>query len=313
MNQPRDIERLLDQWFADGSSVAPDRVIDIVADRIERQPQRPLWRLDWRHLTMNTTYKIAAAIAAIAILGLIGWNLLPGGSTGVGGPAPTASPTVIPTASPSVTPATTPAASAPAALPDGVMTAGRYRIKPLDASSLSIVAAVPAGWVGYPSNAAITSPEGNSGGILLSFMKTDGLLSDPCHWDLDHTGESNSGDVVVGPTVDDLVAGLKANKSYTSSAASPVALSGFAGEELELQLPGDEVLSRCDKSPGDANGTFYVFPRGFYAQGPNSRWHLYINDVNGTRLITMISVAEGTPQVDVTAAEAIVESFQITP
>ena len=51
MTQPRDIERLLDHWFADGSSVAPDRVVDVVADRIERQPQRPAWRLDWRHLT----------------------------------------------------------------------------------------------------------------------------------------------------------------------------------------------------------------------------------------------------------------------
>ena len=46
MTQQRDIERLLDHWFADGSSVAPDRVIDVVADRIERQPQRPAWRLE---------------------------------------------------------------------------------------------------------------------------------------------------------------------------------------------------------------------------------------------------------------------------
>ena len=37
MTQQRDIERLLDQWFSDGPTEAPDRVIDIVADRIERQ------------------------------------------------------------------------------------------------------------------------------------------------------------------------------------------------------------------------------------------------------------------------------------
>ena len=49
MNQRRDIERLLDHWFADGPTQAPDRVLDVVADRIERQPQRPAWRLHWRH------------------------------------------------------------------------------------------------------------------------------------------------------------------------------------------------------------------------------------------------------------------------
>ena len=29
MNQQRDIERLLDHWFSDGPTEAPDRVIDI--------------------------------------------------------------------------------------------------------------------------------------------------------------------------------------------------------------------------------------------------------------------------------------------
>ena len=70
MTQQRDIERLLDHWFADGSSVAPDRVIDIVADRIERQPQRPAWRLDWRHLTMNPLAKAGVAIAAVVLVAL---------------------------------------------------------------------------------------------------------------------------------------------------------------------------------------------------------------------------------------------------
>ena len=78
MTQPRDIERLLDQWFADGSSVAPDRVIDIVADRIERQPQRPAWRLDWRHLSMNPLAKAGVAIAAVVLVAFVGYNLLPG-------------------------------------------------------------------------------------------------------------------------------------------------------------------------------------------------------------------------------------------
>jgi hypothetical protein len=100
MNQPRDLERVLDAWMSDGPTVAPDRVLDVVVDRIERHGQRPAWRLDWRHLRMNTTFKLATAAAAVAIVAVVGYNLLPGGSTEIGGPAPTPSPTATSKATP---------------------------------------------------------------------------------------------------------------------------------------------------------------------------------------------------------------------
>ena len=89
MTQHSDIERLLDHWFSDGPDQAPDRVIDIVTDRIERQSQRPAWRLQWRPIPMNAYAKLAVAAAAVLIVAVVGYNLLPGRSTGVGAPAPT--------------------------------------------------------------------------------------------------------------------------------------------------------------------------------------------------------------------------------
>ena len=65
MTHERDIERLLDHWFADGPTEAPDRVVDVVADRIGRQTQRPAWRLDWRQSDMTTPFKLATAVAAV--------------------------------------------------------------------------------------------------------------------------------------------------------------------------------------------------------------------------------------------------------
>jgi hypothetical protein len=303
MNEHSDIERVLTAWFDDGPSTMPDRVVDVVADRIERVGQRPAWRPDWRRYAMNTNVKIAAALAAVLVVAVLGYNLLPGGSTRVGGPAP----------SPSATPTATPT-STPVALPEGLLTGGRYRIRPLDASSsLSIVADIPAGWQAFDGVNLISPGETENTGILIAFTVTDGLFSDPCHWDLEGTGSSERGDVVVGPTVDNLVAALKANKSYPSSAATPITLGRFKGQELELQLPGDDVIRRCDNRPGQSTGDYYVFPGGYYALGPNSRWHLYIVDVDGTRLITMVSIAEGTPQADIAAAQAIVNSFEFAP
>jgi hypothetical protein len=88
MTQQRDIERLLDHWFGDGPGQASDRVIDIVTDRIERQSQRPAWRLHWRPIPVNTSMKIAVAAATVLAVAILGYNLLPGRSTGVGGPPP---------------------------------------------------------------------------------------------------------------------------------------------------------------------------------------------------------------------------------
>ncbi|MCI0344490.1 MAG: RNA polymerase sigma factor [Chloroflexi bacterium] len=161
-------------------------------------------------------------------------------------------------------------------------------------------------------------PGGGDLGAVIAILQTDGLFSDPCHWDVDGTGAPGQpGDVVVGPAVDDLVAAVKANTSYTSSAATAVTFGQFEGQELELQLPGDDVLSTCDiQAEGSQfSGTAYFVFAGdtFYAQGPNNRWHLYVVDVAGTRLITMISYFDATPRADVAAAEAIVASFEITP
>ena len=106
MTQQRDIERLLDQWFSDGPDQAPDRVVDIVTDRIERQSQRPAWRLHWRPFPVNAYAKIAVAAAAVLIVAVVGYNLLPGRSTGVGGPASFGKSrrrSVIPSASPPAT------------------------------------------------------------------------------------------------------------------------------------------------------------------------------------------------------------------
>ena len=308
MNQRSDIDRLLQVWMDDGPSVMPDRVIDVVADRIGVQPQRGSWRF-LRRLPMNPLLKLGAAAAAILVVAVIGYNLLPR-QGGVGGP-----PTPPPTATPTAIPTDSPIATGPVALPSGILSAGRYD---MDLSfidpGLSIVANVPEGWVGHPEIPALTSPAGSNQGILIGFMQADRLFSDPCHWDLDGTGSPDQqGDVVVGPTAADLAAALQANTSYTTSGHEPTIIGGFPATALELHLPGNDVISACDRRAGESTGDYFVFPGGFYAQGANSRWHLHIIDVDETRLITIISIAEGISEAEFAVAEAIAMSFEITP
>lgn len=198
-----------------------------------------------------------------------------------------------------------------------VMTGGLYDFRPLpDEPSFSVVATGPDGWFGYPSWAMDGPPPIRADaptGIGISFVTANGLYSDPCRWDVEGTGYADVGDVEVGPTVDDLVTALRANTFYTSSVATSVTIDGYDGQELRLQLPDDPFTS-CDKEPGDSGGHAFVFSgAGLYAQGPANRWHLYILDVNGTRLIAVILSYAQTPKTDVALARSIIETLDIDP
>jgi hypothetical protein len=71
MTRDRDIERVLDRWFADGPSHMPDRFFDAVLDRVDRVPQRRLARLLMRFTSMNASLRYAtAAVVVAAIVGV---------------------------------------------------------------------------------------------------------------------------------------------------------------------------------------------------------------------------------------------------
>lgn len=264
---------------------------------------------------MTTQLKLLAGLAAALVVAVVGYNLLPRQS-GVGGSSPS------PVSTPASTPTPSPAASAPIVdLPDGTLAAGRYRIRPVlddaNLAGLEIVADVPAGWQGYPDVPALISPGATENdGALIGFMAPSTLFSDPCHWDLNGSGDRGQpGDIEVGPTAMDLVEALRANAGYTVNHVEPYIINGLQAYGVDLQLPGNDVLSTCDAPAGDSGpgGDFLVFGGGFWAQGPDNRWQLAIFEVDGSRFVTMLSYFDGTAAADVAAGQAIVESFYIVP
>jgi hypothetical protein len=144
MNRERDIERVLDAWLQPGPTVMPDRLFDDVLERIERQPQRRLARLQLRITTMRpiTLFAAAAAIAVALGAGII---LLGRPSTSDVG-APTTSPTTSPTTAPE--PSTTPSAT-----PDLLDTSTWITYA---SSMYGFTIAHPAGWTDVPATRAWT-------------------------------------------------------------------------------------------------------------------------------------------------------------
>lgn len=144
------------------------------------------------------------------------------------------------------------------------------------------------------------------------------MFRDPCHWNQDGSGSfTQPGDVVVGPTVDDLVAALRANRSYTTSTPVPVTVGGYAGQRIDVHVPTDLDSTTCDKGTGDTMGLYYVFmgatgEGGLYAQGPGQIFHDWIIDVDGERVVAGYNDFATTPAADRAAAEAIIGSMQFS-
>jgi hypothetical protein len=106
MTTDRALQRLLDRWLEDGPIEVADRVIDNIADRIDRVPQRPAWRASRRFDPMTSPLKLALAAAIVVAVGLSTVYLLSPSGPDVGGrPAnsPSASPSPPPSRSPSPT------------------------------------------------------------------------------------------------------------------------------------------------------------------------------------------------------------------
>lgn len=269
-------------------------------DRIGQTPQRPV-SAGRKGPVNHVKYRLAAA----AVVALV----LSGCSAASGEPGSSAS------TQPSAAPSTTAQDPTPGPVTD-VLTGGRYLFEPFD--GVTIVATGPQGWVGYPDR-AMAGPDPVQGdapdGILIAFFTPHGVHSDPCHWDLLGTGDAaQPGDPAVGPTVDDLVAAVGANTFYTSTAPTPVTIDGYAGQELELQLPDEPDYATCDKDdPADPGGHVFPFSAGLYAQGQANIWHLYVLDVDGKRLALAVLSHAGTAQSDLDTAKDVIDTLDINP
>lgn len=116
MKHERDIDRLLDLWLTDGPTEVSDRVVLDVADRIERQPQRPAWRFPRRPTIMSNSVRWAAVLMALALMAVVGFAVLgrPSDSGIVGvSPSDSSAPTDSPRTSNGLTPSVSPGVVGP--------------------------------------------------------------------------------------------------------------------------------------------------------------------------------------------------------
>jgi hypothetical protein len=317
MSTDRDVTSIVRSWLEEGATALPDRVLDNVIDRLPATSQRRAWWPARRFREMNNFAKFAVAAAAVAVVAVVGIRLLPGQGN-IGGLLPSASP------SPSPSPIASPSASkAPTAFPEGPLQAGTYEVAPYTAAgegmchappqpgctetpaddTIRFTITVPDGWSGFGVGVYAESTPTDTANLL--FARGAWLLSDPCKY--------IATDIAVGPTVADFVDAVAAHPILDTTAPVDVTLAGYSGKYFDLQVPAD--ISQCETEPGNpSSGPIYrPWEPGIYAQGPGQRWHVWVLDVDGVRVVVESMDYAGTPAARRAELQTIVDSIQIQP
>jgi hypothetical protein len=158
---------------------------------------------------------------------------------------------------------------------------------------------VPDGWVGGSVHSIYLADGGKAapGGAGLIFSRGGGLYAEPC-------GDEPPPNIPVGPTVEDFTNALVDHPKLDVTTPVDVTLAGYSGKYVDLQVPSD--ISACPAS-------YFPWEPGIYAQGPGSRWHLWVLDIDGVRVVVQSTDYAGTSPQRQAELRAIVESIQIEP
>jgi hypothetical protein len=305
MSTDRDVDRIVRSWLEVGATALPDRVLDQVLDQLPATSQRRAWWPARRFHEMNSAWKFAIAAAAIVVVAVVGFSLLPK-QPAIGVPAPSPTPTRAPFPS-----------AFPGILRDGAVPAGTYVTQPFAQAgsgacfdppqsgcaetttddSVRIAYTVPDGWAGIAGTDFVLAAGGNLApdGAGIGVSRGGWLHSEPCRTD------PAGPDMPVGLTVDDFATALADHPLLDVTTPVDVTLDGYAGKYVDLQVPLD--ISACD--------AYFPWEPGIWAQGPGHRWHLWILDVEGTRVIVQSTDYAATSAQHRAELQAIVDSIRI--
>ena len=246
---------------------------------------------------MNAYAKLAIAAAAVVVVAIVGYNLLPGRGS-VGGVAPSASPSPTPT---------------PLPIHSGSLDAGTYSV-PIPDAGVDMTLTLPAGWK-WEGNPILTKTDVNApDGYAIAFWGGDvQVYTDPCKW------QGAVPNPPTGPTARNLVDALAAQPQRKASA--PVERKGSAadgsqpsypGWSIDLTVPTDAELvgGPCD------NGEFRSWgpeQNARYHQGPGQRDTVWAVDVEGSnRVVVDIASWPGTPADAMSEVSTILDSMRFS-
>ncbi len=295
MTTPRDPDRLIRAFLAEGQTDLPDRTYEAVRADIDRTRQ-PVVIGPWRFVGIRGIAAVAVAAGALVVT-LVGISMLPA-SSGVGGPAASPSPT-------------------PSASRDPRLGYDAFLGAPFEPgwSHGRIRLAVPPGW--YLADARFydcsaqpcwstqpgrtivkVDPEGGGPTLSLNLaQEPTHVVEDVC----DPTGSLRE----VGPSAKDLATALASQVGIYTSSPSAATVGGYPATKFVLTVAGSCLPSQAQGRTIWADDTTNGF--GLWL---GETVTVHIVDVNGYRLV-ITTQDRGSTSEDIAELDAIIASIQI--
>lgn len=298
MTTDRELDRILGAWLGDGPTAAPDRVLDVMTDRIGRQGQRPGWLIDRRLPVIAPPVRLLAAAAVLVAVSVAGTVLIGGGGLGPG-PTPTPSPTPSPTPTAEPTPVAIRA-------PIESMAPGTYTYF---ANGGGTTFTVPDGWAVPefgPLDFALTPTDAADGDSIRVFYDMRIASKDATCPETQEPG--------IGATAADIVGDIVANPGIDASAPQPITIGGLEGLTVELALV-DGWTATCPFDPTTPTVAYIVdtvpTEGPFWGVGPGNRQRLIVLDrPTLSNVVFLIESADGsTFDALVEAAMPVLQTF----
>jgi hypothetical protein len=309
----RDLTRIVRSWLSVDEHESPDRVLDNVFALLDATPQRPAWWPARRIADMNTYAKLAIAAAAVVVVALVGYNLMPAGD-GRGG-TPTASPSPSPSASAS------PSSSASASLPPepspvegAIPPAGRLEVGRHAFSQNGIDFSLELASPDWASSGVAVAPDGGNltkgvrglrdpSAVWMLFWSIDGVYSDPC------------GGVAappVSPSSADLASAVATLPGIELvSGRTDVTVGGRAAKHIEITIPDsipcspEQFLLWYDDVTCASSA-----PCARFATATGETNQVWIVEVDGTHVWIEAETYAGAPPEIEQTVQAIIDSIQ---
>jgi hypothetical protein len=287
MSAERDTTRVVRSWLRVDEHESADRVLQIVLGSLDATPQRRSWWPAWRFAHMNTYAKLAMAAAAVVVVAVVGYNLLPNRGGTVGG-----QPTPTPLVSPSPVPP----------LPSGSMSAGTYSVTDATLTLFPYTFTVPVGWTG--GDGASRGEAGDGNGVRLTTWIITHVYANSCHW----TGTLNP---VTGKA--GLVAALTAQVGHAHSTPVETTIGGMPATKITLSLDTAFDIATCESGivrlwpdPGpDESGGWPIFP--------GNTTTVFVIEAKGKVMVLMTVQRKDSPAADVAALQQVLDSVQFQP
>ena len=300
MTRTPDPDRLILAYLDEGVTELPDRVYEVVRSDIDRTRQRVVIG-PWRTPQMNSFAKWAIAAAAVLVVALVGYSLLPSRGE-VAAPSASASPSPSPSAS----------ASGPIpVLSAGPLSPGTYDAR-IPGTNIRVEFTVPAGWNWVDGWILTKSNSDAPNGHAIGFWSGDfEVYADPCHWDGEAPGPLTAS--TARELVDALAAQPLRGDSTPAARNGPAARAGLAdwtGWTIDTTVPADADFSTCDRAEFRSWGPE---ANARYHQGPGQRDTVWALDASPRRSIAVVATSfPTTPEQTVAEIADILDSIRFS-